>query len=461
MADSKRRTLVLFQPKDECVIMPLGLLHVGSGFRELRVEIVDGRLELAPEARVVELVREAVCLGVSVPSGRPVAEAFRVTRAARSVRPDLFVVWGGSHASARPDQCLVPGGADACISGAGEGPLRGIVDALLRGTQLGSIPGVSRREGDALVNVAPDPSPSLESHPPVDYSLLDLDRHFRLRGNRGIDYCSSRWVGGVWQGLGAERVACEVAGLTKRFRLSEVRMADAEFFGDVPRALAIARGLVVAGVRLRWFARSSARGLLSLEASEWDLLRASGLARVSVPVPAEVGDVPTLGSDERLALAKLLRRAGLGATFTYLIGRPEEDPTLVARVFDEARSIRQTHGGFETTMRYWAPWPSENLSPVPGLTEPIDEAGWATSALGDGPGPWVPPRTRDLVARREFYLRRAFERPSRGVAKRVVHWSAGARLKTGFYRMDLDRRIVELSRRLRGGARSIEPRCDE
>ena len=57
----RRQPVVLYQPRDEGVRMPLGLLAVGSALAGEHVVIVDGRLELAPEARVAELVTGTRC----------------------------------------------------------------------------------------------------------------------------------------------------------------------------------------------------------------------------------------------------------------------------------------------------------------------------------------------------------------------------------------------------------------
>ena len=55
----ERRPVVLYQPRDEGSFMPLGLLALGSHLAGEHVVIVDGRFELAPEARVAELARDA------------------------------------------------------------------------------------------------------------------------------------------------------------------------------------------------------------------------------------------------------------------------------------------------------------------------------------------------------------------------------------------------------------------
>ena len=83
--------------------MPLGLLALGSWLEGRHVVIVDGRFELAPEARVVELARNALLLGVSVRTGEPLREALRVSRAARAASPQLPVVWGGPHVLLDPE----------------------------------------------------------------------------------------------------------------------------------------------------------------------------------------------------------------------------------------------------------------------------------------------------------------------------------------------------------------------
>ncbi len=91
-----RRPVVLYNPRGEGHILPLALVHVGSMAPRDRVLIVDGRVELAPEARVVELGKEALCLAVSVLTGAPILDALRVSRAAK-----LRSISGNSRFSSR------------------------------------------------------------------------------------------------------------------------------------------------------------------------------------------------------------------------------------------------------------------------------------------------------------------------------------------------------------------------
>ena len=158
--------------------MPLGLLALGSWLEGRHVVIVDGRFELAPEARVVELARHALLLGVSVRSGEPLREALRVSRAARAASPRLPVVWGGPHTLVDPESCFASGVVDACVPGAGEEPLQAAVTALRSGRPLASVSGL-RVAGAAAV---PPPPPPTQLWPRADYSLLDVERYFEERG---------------------------------------------------------------------------------------------------------------------------------------------------------------------------------------------------------------------------------------------------------------------------------------
>ena len=154
-----RQPVVLYQPRDEGVRMPLGLLAVASALPDEHVVVVDGRLDLAPESRVVELAADAACLAVTVRTGQPLRNALSVGRAARRVNPRLPVLWGGPHATLLPGQCLATGDVDGCVVGAGEHAVGACLAALRSGSALGGIPGVAV-PGKEYVGAQRPPSPA-------------------------------------------------------------------------------------------------------------------------------------------------------------------------------------------------------------------------------------------------------------------------------------------------------------
>ena len=313
--------------------MPLGLLALGSWLEGRHVVIVDGRFELAPEARVVELARSALLLGVCARTGEPLREALRVSRAARAASPRLPVVWGGPHVLLDPDSCFESGVVDGCVPGAGEEALQAAVAALRSGRPLALAPGL--RVAGVGEAVAPAPPPT-RLWPRADYSLLDVERYFEERGARRLDYCSSR--GGRdapdWLGLRPERVVGEVMELAERYRLGELCFLDEDFFADAGRVEAIAER---AGRRWRpaqLARRSAARG------------RARGGARRAAAARAE--RLPRAADPRRGRRARAAARdggadcaaAGLGGTLRVRGGRGGPPGELAAAVSAARAAVR-------------------------------------------------------------------------------------------------------------------------
>jgi anaerobic magnesium-protoporphyrin IX monomethyl ester cyclase len=464
--------IILYQPRAEGKVLPLGLVHVGSMVPEERVVIIDGRVELAPEAQVVELGGDALCLGVSVVTGAPILDALRVSRAAKSTNPRLPVIWGGWHPSLLAEQCLASGVVDACVIGQGERTLATIVGALREGRSFDGIPGVTWKRGGEVVRNAARPFEDVNGFPAADFGLLDMERFFRFRGARRLDYCSSQGsvaedaagaepsvCGRGFSGLAAERVVNELKELVGRYRLSEVVFKDDDFFADLRRTEEISRGLIESGVRVRWSAAGRADRLGRLADEQLRLLRASGCSRVTVGTGAARGARPresTQGtlSEEALEAASKLHRAGIGACFLFTVGSPKEAKDSLAAIYRTAKAIREIDGEFETPISFYAPDPGRGLpegGAPPDFASPATLEDWQKLDFDHWIGPWIPESVRRAVLRYNFYLGHGYRKPSRRVGKRLLHYLARARVKTNFYAFDWERRAVDLSQRLRTG----------
>ena len=320
-----RPSVLLYEPRHRSARLPLSLLHVASAL-DARVAIVDGRLEMAPAALVAELAREALCLGVTTPTGPPLADALEVTRAARAARPKLPVIWGGPHATFRPAECLATGLVDACVLGPGERTLAEIVAALRAGGTDTGIPGVAWLRGLDLAESVPRPGEDVNGLPPVDYGLLDLEHYFRWRGARRAEVSTSRGrtLGEDWSGLRADHVVAVVGELVRRHKVEDVVFTDQGFFVDPARVLAIASGLPEAGVHVGWAASASLADLLSArERLDGKLLREGGCRRIRVFTEGAGQE----GMEEQVAA---LSESGLAVEVTFIVGRPAEPATTAS-----------------------------------------------------------------------------------------------------------------------------------
>jgi anaerobic magnesium-protoporphyrin IX monomethyl ester cyclase len=439
---AKRRPVVLYQPSDEGSVMPLPLLALGSWLAGEHVVIVDGRFELAPEARIVELARVALCLGVTVRTGAPLREALRVSAAARAANPDLKIVWGGAHATLDPASCLATGRVDGCALGAGEEALAAVVEDLRAGRSLRPRAGLALAGEDGGWETTPAPA---TLWPRADYALLDVERHFERRGGRRLDYCSSRGAreGPAWMAIRAERVVAEAAQLAERYRLSEILFQDQDFFGDPDRVDEIARGFVDGELRLGWQAGARPEDVAASAPGRLVRLAQSGCRRIHLEVAS--------GAPPRELLMEAgsrLHEAGLSARFLFDVAEPHGRFDGISAAVAVARSLCALDGGFETSIRrVWAPSPS---------TEDLSLEGWAREAEA----PWPDARAERRLARATFYFSEAQRDPGRRLGKHLVRLAALVRVRLGFFALDIDRLVVEASAFLRTGRSRRGTRVD-
>jgi hypothetical protein len=442
--------VVLYQPRGPGRGLPLALVHLGSMLPDHPVEIVDGRVDLAPEARVAELCRDALCLGVTVRSGAPIADALRITRAAREASPRLAVIWGGPHPTLLPEQCLASGLVDACVEGQGERTFAQVFHALRHGASFEAIAGVVWRRGEDTVRNQPRPLEDLNHLPAAHFGLLEMERYFSRDGRRRLDYCTSQSGprGGAgeepgWSGLNAQRVVEEIRAHAQRYRLAEVRFVDEGFFADPARAVAISQGLVAASLRLSWCAAGRPDHLRRLTERQLRLLGESGCRRIHLEAAEATGS-------EMLEIGAALHEAGIAARFSFELGAPEDPPGLLDSTYRTARALHEMDGAFDTPIRFHVPYPGAAPSrPVPGFHPPARLEDWEEVDREGAAGPWIPEKVKRWVPRYDFYLCRAYQRPGRRWGKRLVHRAARLRVRIGFYRLDVERRIVEWARSLR------------
>lgn len=478
-----KRPLVLYNPRAESHILPLALVHVGSMFPDRPVYVVDGRIEQAPEARVIELTRDAVCLGVSVLTGMPILDALRVTRAARTARSDLPVVWGGWHPSLMPEQCLASEAVDLCVTGQGERTLAEIVDRMDDGERVPrGVVGSVWRVGGQAVRALPRPLEDVNHLPPADFGLLDLERYFEWRGVRRLDYCSSQGCPFQcafcadpmvyrqrWSGLLPGRVVEELDSLVRRWRLEQVFFNDDNFFTDLRRTEAICRGLLERDVRVSWFGTGRADLLCRLDEAQLRLMRGSGCYKINVG--AESGSPLLLRQikkgtlvEEVLETAEKLHRAGIGARFSFIAGFPQEPPESLEDTYRLVKALRRIDGSFETPIYFYAPYPGTLLSelmPALGFTPPERLEEWRDVDLDHSIGPWISDPVRRWVPRYNFYLRQAYEGGGRSLVRRLLRRAARLRVKRDFYGFDLERRAADLVKRLRTGLDRQQPTVAE
>jgi len=459
-----RHKVILYNPPAVFWTMPLALLAVGSALDPERYEviIVDGRLH-SPE-RVRDHVDDALCLAITVLTGAPVGEAASLTRAARSRRADLPVVWGGWHPSLFPDACVREAGLTAAVIGQGEETLAEIVDRLAEGQPLDDVAGCCLEgAGGTVRTTVPRPMRDINDFPRHDYELIDVEAYFQRKQRRQLDYVTSQgclfrcsfcadptvYKRG-WYGFAPERVVEEVTGLWRRYRFTDLGLQDETYFTYPKRVAAIAEGFLRDRAEFTWYGTLRADQGRRTDDEILALCRASGLRRVLIGL--EAGAQQTLDDiakditvEDMWVTARKLVRHGIGATINVIVGFPGESEQSVDATLDMARELRAMSPLFEISFFYYQPYPGNPIAEklCQGdyrLPQSLDE--WSRFDFIGQSNEWLTQEQKCKIENFAFYQRLAFpSKPS--LLRWPLHALARWRVGRDAYRLPWERFLVE------------------
>ncbi|MGQ0736872.1 MAG: B12-binding domain-containing radical SAM protein [Acidobacteriota bacterium] len=463
----RRPSVVLYNPRAVFHTMPLALMALASALDRARIDvvIVDGRLERDPLARVLEATRDALCLGVSVLTGAPIRDALAVSRAVKAHRPGCRVVWGGWHPSLFPRDCVEEPSVDVAVVGQGEDTFAEIVTRLAAGDPLENCAGTVVRRDGGPVTAPTRPLRDLNEFPPLDYSLIPVERYFALKRRRQVDYISSQgcrfrcafcadpavYARG-WTGLDPERVVSEAARLRSQYGMEELAFQDETFFTHPARVDRMADGLLRRNVGIAWTATLRADQACRMGEALFAKAVRAGLRRVMIGV--ESGSQATLDwlekdlqLDQVSVAADLCVRHDVGAIFNFIVGFPGEPDDSIDASLQLAKRLRSLHPQFETPIFYYRPYPGNPIADrarQAGYEFPRGLQGWADFDYVAGRGPWVSATRFRQVERFKFYTRHAWQ-PGRWrwPLRRAARW----RCERDWYAFPVEKAVVEWMRR--------------
>ncbi|MES1260157.1 MAG: cobalamin B12-binding domain-containing protein, partial [Acidobacteriota bacterium] len=151
------RKIVFFFPafSSQEATAPLGILAVSTPLLRAgyQVRILDSTITPNFQKRVIEEMRDALCLAVSLVTGPMIRETVQVARAVKAIYPDKPVILGGWHPSLLPDQTLAAGYVDVVVRGQGEDAMPEVARRIEAGDGMEGIPGVGyKRDGRLQFN---------------------------------------------------------------------------------------------------------------------------------------------------------------------------------------------------------------------------------------------------------------------------------------------------------------------
>jgi anaerobic magnesium-protoporphyrin IX monomethyl ester cyclase len=427
---SNSRKVVLFLPPYAGRVLgpPLGLLSLAGSLRDAGYvpRIVDGALDRNFRETIAREIRECLCFGVSLLTGPMIIDSIEISRMVRRLCPDLPIIFGGWHPSLLTGQTLKEDFVDIVVRHQGEKTLVEALQRLEVGGTLDMVTGCwFKRAGRIIMN--PDrPATPLSALPAPAYDLADFDAYERAGGIRKLPYATSTgcpyacnyctdmvFYNRRFNPYDIGQVVMELAGLVREHKLTEVALLDSNFLVDVHRAVAIARGILDAGVRFRWTFQASTDLLCRMPDEDVKTLARSGVSHIGFGTESGSPEVLRLMNkrhehiSDMYEAARKCSLAGIRVTYNLIFGYPGEEESHRRETLTVMSDIARRFDNVSFSPNIFTPYPGIPIWPQlrkMGLAEPESLAEWADIDLGSTNLPWLRGKTYKTLSRGISYF---------------------------------------------------------
>ena len=413
---------------------PLGILAVATPLLNAgySVKLVDSTITPNFKKRVLEEVRDALCLSISLVTGPMIRETAEIAKAVKAWNPDFPIILGGWHPSLLPKQTLEAEYIDIVVRGQGEETLLELVQHIESRSPIDLIPGIGFKRDGKLIFTTERPLKPLVEMPPKAYHLADFDAYQKSCGRRwamyisslacpfNCSYCTNAGVyGRKWNALPAGQFVEETVDLTNRYGLEMLWIVDDNFLVDLDRARHIAEGLVRADADFKWSIQATTNLTSRLSREDLKLLRRSGLHQICQGVDS--------GSDKILKLmnktfqdfdsiyesAARCLEAGIRPSFNIIFAYPGEGTKERRETINFMMDVCRRFPGAEFWTNIFTPYPGSPIMEKAeelGIRVPDSFEGWADFFPRYTVLPWLSGREHKRLQTMREYLRIAFDR---------------------------------------------------
>lgn len=421
---------------------PLGILAVATPLIRAGFEIVLIDSTITPDfkGRVLEEVKDALCLGVSLVTGPMIRETVEIAKAVKAWDPDFPVVLGGWHPSLLPQQTLEAPYLDYIVRGQGEDSFLELVQHLRAGSAPDFVAGIGFKRDGKLIMTPERALRPIAEMPPKAYHLADFDAYERKCGRRwamytsslacpfNCGYCTNAGVyGRKWNALSPEQFVEETVDLSRRYALEMIWVVDDNFMVDMDRARGIAEGLVRENSHFQWSIQATTNVIARLTPEDLRLLRRAGLQQICQGVDSGSPTVlKAMNKDWQdfesiYESAARCLEAGIRPSFNIIFAFPGEGRKERRETINFMMSVCRRFPGAEFWTNIFTPYPGSPIfsrTTELGIETPTTLEAWADYFPRYTRLPWLDGKEHTRLQVTRDYLRVAFDRIPIGADKR-------------------------------------------
>jgi anaerobic magnesium-protoporphyrin IX monomethyl ester cyclase len=469
---------------------PLGILAVATPLLRngYEVKLIDSTITPNYKQTVLEEVKDALCLAISLVTGPMIRETVEIAQAVKAWNPNFPVILGGWHPSLLPKQTLEAPFIDIVVRGQGEDSLLELVQHLENRAAIDLIPGIGFKRNQKLIFTTERPLKPIVDLPPKAYHIADFDAYQRSCGRRwamyisslacpfNCSYCTNAGVyGRKWNALPPEQFVEETVDLSRRYGLEMLWIVDDNFLVDLDRARGIAEGLVRVGADFKWSIQATTNLTARLSTEDLKLLRRSGLHQICQGVDSGSEKILKLMNktfqdfDSIYESASRCLGAGIRPSFNIIFAYPGEGTKERRETIDFMMDVCRRFPGAEFWTNIFTPYPGSPImehADELGIRVPSSFEGWADFFPRYTVLPWLSGSEHKRLQVMREYLRIAFDRVPIAVDTRkrstrfiqkVISLPARWRLDHDIYRAPVE---LWLNDRLKRKIASLKPAVD-
>ena len=332
---------------------PLGLLYVAS-FAEQQtshtVEVLDCLVDRLSYAQLEDKIRNRKpdLVGIQATTFTLI-DAILTAKTVKGIDRSIPVVVGGPHVFLYPEETLAVREVDYIIRGEAEESFSSLLEALDRGGDLGSIPGLGyKRNGNLYLNPAPPLIDNLDRLPPPARHLIPQERYYSVLAkqtpittmmtSRGCPmrciFCDRPHLGKQFRYRGAESVVEEMA-LCRDSGIKEIFVYDDTFSIRKDRVLDICQAIHDRKLDIHWDIRAH---INTIDEEVLDALASAGCSRIHYGVESgnrEILKILKKGIDleQTKRVFHMTRDRGITTLAYFMIGNPTETPAQIDETF--------------------------------------------------------------------------------------------------------------------------------
>lgn len=319
------------------------------------------------ETNIREIKPDIVGISCTTPA---VINVLKITDIVKSINPKVFVVAGGPHASAAPQNLLeIAKSIDVIVIGEGEHTFLELLCFIHNERRIEDIKGIAYRENgkiiltprrDYIENLDEIPFPARHLLLPLDsypfaghcYNKLPVTSMITSRGcPHNCNFCSQGVFGQRYRARSAESIVFEMEELVKRYNIKSIMIVDDTFTLDKKRVYAICKLIWRKGLNVSWLCYA---GIQEVDKEMLIEMKQAGCYQIYYGIESgsqRILNIMNKGiTIEQIKTAvKDTKEAGLEVRGQFMLGYPTETLEEIKRTISFAKELNLDYAEFGVT----------------------------------------------------------------------------------------------------------------